>query len=83
MAFSIKNDHADTLLRELTELTGESLTAAVIRALDECLLRERRLRCEPGTDRLSAAVLRLRSLPILDHRSADEILGYDAIGLPT
>ena len=83
MAFSIKNDHADTLLRELTDLTGESLTDAVTRALDERLLRERRIRCQPGTDRLSIAIERFRSLPVLDPRSADEILGYDAIGLPT
>jgi hypothetical protein len=29
-----------------------------------------------------AIVRHFDSLPVLDHRSADEILGYDEIGLP-
>jgi hypothetical protein len=55
MAFSIKNDEADALLRRLTDLTGESLTDAV--AL-------------------------FGSLAVSDSRDEDEILGYDAGGLP-
>jgi hypothetical protein len=66
MAFSIKNDHAD----------------AVIQSLDERLQRERRLRCAPGADRLTAAIAVFRSLPVLDHRTPDEILDYDVHGLP-
>ncbi len=87
MAFSIKNDEADALLRELTALTNESLTEAVIRSLRERLSRESR-RCRtpdvaPGVDRLQAAIDRFLSLPIIDTRSEDEILGYDENGLPS
>jgi len=83
VAFSIKNDEADALWRELTELTGESLTDAVIHSLDERLRRERLVRCRPGTDRLSAAISHLRSLAVIDARTPDEILGYDADGPAT
>lgn len=41
MAFSVKNDRADELLRELMSLTGEGITEAVTRALDERLARAR------------------------------------------
>lgn len=41
MAISIKNDEADLLARELAELTGESLTQAILNALRERLERQR------------------------------------------
>ncbi|MEQ1864856.1 MAG: type II toxin-antitoxin system VapB family antitoxin [Micropepsaceae bacterium] len=44
MALSIKNDEADRLTRELTRLTGESMTEAVTIALRERLERERAAR---------------------------------------
>ena len=37
MAFSIKNSEADRLVRQVTGLTGETLTAAVVTALRERL----------------------------------------------
>ena len=40
MAFSIKNPEADRLARELAAATGESLTEAVLKALEERLRRE-------------------------------------------
>ena len=83
MAFSIKNDEADLLLRELTELTGESLTDAVIHSLSERLRRERLVRCRHSPDRLTAAIAHFRSLTVIDARTPGEILGYDANGLPT
>lgn len=87
MAFSIKNDEADGLLRELTALTNESLTDAVIRSLRERLGREKRRRhaeaAVPGVDRLQAAIDHMLSLPVLDDRHPDEILGYDEFGLPS
>ncbi len=42
MALSIENAQADRLARELAKATGESLTAAVTRALQERLERGRR-----------------------------------------
>jgi len=41
MSFTVKNDVADRLARELVALTGESLTQAVTTALEERLERVR------------------------------------------
>lgn len=39
--------------------------------------------CRPNKDDLDDILRRVDSLPILDPRSPDEILGYDENGLPT
>jgi antitoxin VapB len=83
MAFSIKNDEADLLVRELVALTGESLTEAVTVSLRERLERQRRLRGGSKLERMMEQVRLFRALPVLDDRSADEILGYDEMGLPS
>lgn len=83
MAISLKDAETDRLARALAGLTGESLTEAVRLALAERLEREQRRR--GGGDlvaRLDAIARHCGSLPDLDSRSADEILGYDAHGLP-
>lgn len=83
MALSIKNPEADQLARELVAETGETLTEAVIKALRERLLRERgRARPPRLRDELGAIRRRCASLPVLDDRSPEEILGYDEQGLP-
>jgi len=83
MAFSIKNPEADRLARQLARVTGESLTEAVVRSLRERLERQQPKvsRRKPGTE-LARLATRLKGLPILDNRSADDILGYDEHGLP-
>lgn len=82
MALSIKNDDADRLARELVATTGETLTEAVVVALRERLERER-ARAEVG---IVARLHRLRAevagLEVVDPRPADEIVGYDEVGLP-
>lgn len=82
MAFNVKNDETDRLVRELTELTGESLTEAITEAVRQRLDRERRRQAAIGTPSLAAVIDRLRTMPVLDERTADEILGYDDHGLP-
>ena len=82
MAFNVKNDETDRLVRRLTELTGESLTEAITEAVRQRLDRERRLRSAIATPSLAAGIDRLRAMPVLDDRTADEILGYDDHGLP-
>ena len=83
MAFSIKNPDTDRLAREVSRLTGESLTDAVANALKERLerlrahRRKRRLR-----DELMEIGRRCSQLPLLDERSQEEIIGYDDSGLP-
>jgi antitoxin VapB len=88
MPLVIADPEAESLARELAEYTGESITQAVIIALRERLEREQR-RPHPGTDapNMAEALLRIgrecADLPVLDPRTADEILGYDENGLPT
>ena len=83
MGISIKNDHTEQLARELARETGESLTTAITRALEERLARLEGRRSPAERLALARAVLRrLDALPVLDERPADEILGYDEHGLP-
>jgi antitoxin VapB len=83
MALNIKNAEAHRLARELAQETGASLTDAVTDALRERLAHVRRT---PGGDLLDAEVAEIQafvaSLPDRDRRSDEEILGYDAFGLP-
>ena len=79
MALSIKSDRADQLARELASLTGESITDTVIISLERRLAEERRRRRRRSADDL---VERFGELPILDPRSADDIISYDEHGLP-
>ncbi len=83
MQLNLKNPETHRLARELAELTGESMSAAVTRALQERLHREQRRRGRKGiSKRLLAIGQRASSRPILDDRAADEILDYDEAGLP-
>jgi antitoxin VapB len=83
VALSIKHPEADRLARELAARTGESLTEAVINALRERLRREQgRTRSLSLRDEILAIRRRCATLPVLDDRSADEILGYDDTGTP-
>jgi antitoxin VapB len=54
MALSIKTPKADRLARELAQLTGESMTEAVTKALAERLERERANRDGALAERLKA-----------------------------
>ena len=82
MALSIKTEEADRLARELTALTGESLTDAITIAI-----RERVERIQASKDDYLGRIRRLQeeiaALPVVDSRTADEIIGYDENGLPS
>jgi len=82
MALSIKNEEADRLARELAATTGETLTDAVVNALRERLERQRARRAAGVAQRLERLAVEVQALPVLDARSADEIIGYDDRGLP-
>ena len=59
------------------------MTEAITVALREQLAREAGRRSAPRIrDELLAIGRRCAGLPDLDTRSADEILGYDELGLP-
>lgn len=82
MALSIKHPKADRLARELAARTGESLTEAVINALEERLERKRRPQSLQFRQQIELIRKRCASLPLRDRRTADEIIGYDEYGLP-
>ncbi len=82
MALSIKSDEADRLARELAAATGESLTRAVVVALEERLDRQRVRQGQAMVPRLRRLQAQAAGLQTLDARSADEIIGYDLDGLP-
>jgi len=83
MALSIKDPETERLARNLAQLTGENITTATKRAIEE------RLRRVGGHSRKAAlledlADIRRRwsALPVLDDRMSEDILGYDEHGLP-
>ena len=83
MALNIRNLEAEALAAKLARLAGETKTEAVTKALRERLSRvSREKRGRPLADELNDIALQCARLPVLDSRSADEILGYDDTGLP-
>ena len=85
MALNIKSDEAHRLARELADATGTTLTEAVTEALRSRIRTEARERSDEEAMLLAEVeeIQRLvAALPDRDMRAADEILGYDAHGLP-
>jgi antitoxin VapB len=83
MPLSIKSRRADELARALARETGESITQATEKALEDRLLRVRRWRADRGlAERIMEIGRHCASLPVLDDRTPDEILDYDEIGVP-
>lgn len=84
MPLSIQDPEAERLARAVAQRTGETLTQAVINALRERLAREERK--EQATESLVEDVMEIgrhcAALPLLDARSADDVVGYDDNGLP-
>ena len=83
MALSIKDPETERLARALAARTGETITIATRRALEERLKKM-------GSQAKKVALLedmeamqrRLSALPVLDDRSPDDIIGYDDHGVP-
>jgi len=82
MAISIKDPETDRLARALADATGESLTTAIRRALEERLDREAHRSHRGIAAEVRRIQERLARLPVLDARPAEEIVGYDAHGVP-
>jgi antitoxin VapB len=84
MALSIKDPETERLARTLAERTGETITIATRRALEERLRRMSSVvRKAALLEDMAASRRRWSALPVLDGRSADEIIGYDENGLPS
>lgn len=83
MALSIKDSQTEQLARALAQRTGESITTATRRALEERLRRVGGFQRKANLlEDLAASRRRWSALPVLDDRSADEIMDYDENGLP-
>jgi len=83
MAISINSLETERLARELASRTGESLTGAIQKSLEERLERLKQQRRSPLlSTQLEDILRRVDQLPILDSRTPDEIVGYDEHGLP-
>lgn len=83
MPLSIRNPRVERLARDVSRRTGENLTQAIERALQERLARLRTEREKSALKRRLRRIIRSVSrLPDLDKRTPEEILGYDEHGLP-
>lgn len=83
MAISIKDPETDRLARELAAATGESLTDAIREAVRARLERETRRAPRGVGVEIRRIQERLARLPVRDPSPPDDLLGYDAHGLPT
>lgn len=83
MALSIKSVEVERMARELAEKTGESLTAAIQKALEERLAQlKRERRSQILASQLDEILRRVDEMADIDSRTPDEIVGYDEFGLP-
>jgi antitoxin VapB len=90
MAMNIKNDKVERLAEELAQMTGESKTAAILRALEE---RTERIALRPSGKRRLAQALDFLEREIWPHiprklqgrrvtkRERERILGYGKGGV--
>ena len=83
MALSLKDKETDRLARAVADLTGETLTEAIRKALAERLERERLRHGKTVrlADRLTQLGRECANLPDYDTRSPDELVGYDETGI--
>ena len=83
MALNIRNNETEELANELAQLTGETKTEAVKKALAARLQNLKQQQdTQFLTEELNEIAEHCAKLPVLDNRSAEEML-YDENGLPS
>jgi len=82
VAINIKDAETDAKARELAAITGESITTAIRKAVEQRLRRESMRQRSGAADRILAIADRLSNRPRLSTERAEQILGYDEDGLP-
>ena len=85
MGILIKRPETEDKIRELADRTGETITDAVDRAVEERLAKvgTRKRAGRVDWQRLEKLVSKVRSSPpIHEHLTDDEIVGYDEFGVP-
>ena len=83
MAVLIRAERVETKIRELAERTGETLTEAVEKAVDDRLAAlppKRKGRVD--REGLAKLLAEIAALPVVDPRSPDEFMDWDESGLP-
>ena len=75
----VKNPAAHQLAEQVSKRIGVTLSDAVISALEDKLRNTGRPLNRAKVDALCA---RIGALPVVDGRTAEEILGYDDLGIP-
>ena len=81
---NIKDPEIHALAAEVARRNGWSLTRAVREALRDRLARDTSspARLDRKVARVMELAARASSKPVMDNRSAEEMLGYDEIGVP-
>jgi antitoxin VapB len=79
---NIHSSTLDELARRLARLTGEDVETALRRAIEERLSRVAAPSPAGRRAAMDSFFERASRLPVLDSRSADEIVGYGPDGLP-
>jgi antitoxin VapB len=83
MPLFIKNKTTEELARQLADETGESLTGAIQKSLEERWERlKRRRKGHVVAGQIEDLLRRVDAVPNRDTRSEDEILGYGEDGIP-
>ena len=83
MPLSIKNEATERLARQVAGETGESLTEAIQKSLEERWERlKRRRKSHILTGQIEDLLRRVDALSPQDTRREDEILGYGDDGIP-
>ncbi len=85
LPLNIKDDATHEAARVLARARDTTITEAVSQAIHEALERERMDRDRHVKDlagALDEIAIHCASLPLLDARSPEEILGYDDDGVP-
>jgi antitoxin VapB len=83
MAINIKDPVTDRLARELAREVNLPITSAIREALEIRLRIIKHARIASENRGISEFVERARSRAMIDQRTAEEILGYDAAGITT
>lgn len=82
MALSIRNPKAEKLAKQIVAITGGKITQEIIKALEDRLERLRGRNTNINTvDEILKISKRCSSLPDLDNRPPEEILGYNENGV--
>jgi antitoxin VapB len=86
MSILVKNAGTEKKIRRLAKRTGETITAAIDRAVDERLAKlepEPRKKGRVDRKKLAELLAYFDSLPKTnEHLTDEEIIGYDEHGLP-